>query len=93
MARFAEGGYASIFGWASLTNVAAGGFLGMTGNDTPADMRVADVYRRDGDRLAENWVFIDILHWLSMQGLDVLARMRRLLGEDTRGRHTLKDII
>jgi hypothetical protein len=47
-----------------------------------AEMRVVDVYRRDGDKLAENWVFIDILHWLSMQGLDVLQRMRQLLGEE-----------
>jgi hypothetical protein len=39
-------------------------------------MRIVDIYRRDGDKLAENWVFIDLLHYLSMQGLDVLARMR-----------------
>ena len=46
------------------------------------EMRVVDIYRRDGKKLAENWVFIDILHWLSMQGLDVLMRMRQLLGEE-----------
>ncbi len=80
VARFAEGEYACFFGWANLTNTAVGGFLGMTGGDTPAEMRVVDVYRRDGDKLAENWVFIDLLHWLDMQGLDVLARMRQLLG-------------
>jgi hypothetical protein len=39
-------------------------------------MRVVDIYRRDGDKLAENWVFIDLLHWLSMQGLDVLGRLQ-----------------
>ena len=81
VARFAEGNYACFFGWPNLTNTPGGGFLGMTGSDTPADMRVVDVYRRDGDRLAENWVFIDLLHWLGMQGLDVLARMRQLNGE------------
>lgn len=80
IARIAEGNYACFFGWANLTNTASGGFLGMTANDTPADMRVVDVYRREGDKLAENWVFIDLLHWLSMQGLDVLQRMRRGLG-------------
>jgi len=79
IARFAEGNYACFFGWANLTNTATGGFLGMTGNDTRADMRVVDVYRREGDKLAENWVFIDLLHYLSMQGLDVLERMRRSL--------------
>ena len=81
VARFAEGNYACFFGWPNLTNTPGGGFLGMTGSDTPADMRVVDVYRRDGDKLAENWVFIDLLHWLGMQGLDVLARMRQLNGE------------
>ncbi len=81
VARFAEGNYACFFGWPNLTNNATGGFLGMTASDTPADMRVVDVYRRDGDKLAENWVFIDLLHWLGMQGLDVLARMRQLNGE------------
>ncbi|MEM7095410.1 MAG: nuclear transport factor 2 family protein [Actinomycetota bacterium] len=79
IARFAEGNYACFFGWANLTNTPTGGFLGMPASN-PADMRVVDVYRRDGDKLAENWVFIDLLHWLSMQGLDVLARMRRQLG-------------
>jgi len=77
IARFAEGNYACFFGWANLTNTSTGGFLGMTGNETRADMRVVDVYRREGDKLAENWVFIDLLHYLSMQGLDVLGRMRR----------------
>ena len=74
--RLAEGNYAGFFGWANLTNTSTGGFLGMTGNQTRADMRVVDIYRRDGDKLAENWVFIDLLHYLSMQGLNVLERMR-----------------
>jgi len=80
VARFAEGDYACFFGWANLTNKADGGFLGLTESRSPADMRVVDVYRRDGDKLAENWVFIDLPHWLEMQGLDVLARMRQLIG-------------
>lgn len=84
IARFAEGDYACFFGWANLTNRPTGGFLGMPAS-TPADMRVVDVYRRDGDKLAENWVIIDLLHWLSMQGLDVLARMRQLTGQEQFG--------
>jgi predicted ester cyclase len=78
IARFAEGDYAGFFGWANLTNTPTGGFLGLPGNDTRADMRVVDIYRRDGDKLAENWVFIDLLHWLSMQGLDILERLKQL---------------
>lgn len=78
IARFAEGNYAGFFGWPSLTNTPTGGFLGLPGNDVRADMRVVDIYRRDGDKLAENWVFIDLLHYLSMQGLDVLGRLNEL---------------
>ncbi len=78
IARIAEGNYAGFFGWANLTNTPTGGFLGLPGNEIRADMRVVDIYRRDGDKLAENWVFIDLLHWLSMQGLDVLERQTTL---------------
>ena len=78
LCRFGEGTYGGFFGWPNLTNTATGGFLGLPGNEVRADMRVVDIYRREGDKLAENWVFIDLLHWLNMQGLDVLARMQHL---------------
>ena len=39
-------------------------------------MRVVDVYRRHGDKLAENWIFIDLLHWMLQQGVDVLEANR-----------------
>jgi len=48
-------------------------------------MRVVDVYRKSGNKLVENWVFIDLPHWLNMQGLDVLARMRQLSGMEKLG--------
>ena len=83
VARFAEGNYACFFGWPNLHNRSTGGFLGMTEGANTADMRVVDVYRRDGDKLAENWVFIDLVHWLDQQGLDVLARMRQLLNKES----------
>jgi hypothetical protein len=87
VARFAEGHYGCFFGWPNLTNRATGGFLGLTASNVPADMRVVDVYRRDGEKLAENWVIIDLPHWLAMQGLDVLARMRQLLGLEALRQH------
>lgn len=72
--RFAEGNFACFFGWPNLSNKPIGGFLGMPGGEVRADMQVVDVYYRKGDKLAENWVLIDIPYWLKQQGLDILNR-------------------
>lgn len=73
--RMAEGAYGGFFGWPNLTMECAGPYMGLPPSGRKADMRVVDIYRRDGDKLAENWVFIDMLHFLNMQGLDVLAQL------------------
>jgi hypothetical protein len=52
--------------------------MGLPSSDKRTEMRVVDIYRREGDKLAENWIFIDMLHFLSMQGLDVLGRMKQI---------------
>ena len=78
VARVAEGDYCGFFGWPNLNNRNRGGFLGLPSNDKHAPMRVVDLYRREGDKLAENWVYIDLLHYLCEQGLDVLNRMRQI---------------
>lgn len=77
--RMAEHRYGGFFGWANLSMKTAGNFLGLPASDLPTEMRVVDIYRREGDKLAENWIFIDILHFLSLQGLDVLGRMKGIL--------------
>ena len=71
--RIAEGNYAGWFGWPNLTNRNRGGYLGLPSSDRLAEMRVVDIYRRDGDKLAENWVFIDILYYMIQHGIDLLA--------------------
>jgi hypothetical protein len=78
--RIAEGKYAAFFGWPmNLTNTPLGGFLGLPGRTENCPMQVVDVYRRDGNKLAENWVFIDLLWYLKHQGLDALERTTGIL--------------
>ena len=33
------------------------------------------MYRRDGDKLTENWIFIDFLHFWKMLGDGILANI------------------
>ncbi|WP_136441683.1 ester cyclase [Pacificoceanicola onchidii] len=75
VAKVAEGHYGGFFGWPNLTLTPTGGFMGMPATGKPGDMRVIDIYRREGDKLAENWIFIDLLHFWNQQGLDVLGRI------------------
>ncbi len=78
IARFSEGNYCGFFGWPNLSNKNKGGFLGLPKSDIKAEMRIVDIYRRENNKLAENWVYIDILYYLYQQGLDVLGRMKEM---------------
>ena len=73
--RMAEGYFGGFFGWPNFTARPTGGFMGMPGTEKSAEFRVIDIYRRAGEKLAENWVFIDLLHFWNQQGLDILKRM------------------
>lgn len=74
----AEGCYGGWFGWANLSLKQGDGFMGLPASERPTEMRVVDMYRRDGDKLAENWVFIDMLHYLLPLGVDLLERCRSI---------------
>ena len=74
IARIAEGHFGGFFGWPNFTARPSGGFMGMPATDKLSEFRVIDIYRRDGDKLAENWIFIDLLHVWLMQGVDILSR-------------------
>ena len=78
LARLAEGRFGGFFGWPNFTARATGGFMGFPASSQSGEFRVIDIYRREGDKLAENWVFIDLLHFWNQQGLDVLGRMQMM---------------
>lgn len=76
IARIAEGHYCGFFGWPNFTAKQTGGYLGLPPSDKTCDFRVIDIYRREGEKLKENWIFIDMLHLFNQQGVDILGRMR-----------------
>ncbi|MEM6729789.1 MAG: ester cyclase [Pseudomonadota bacterium] len=71
----AQGRFSAVMWWPCLRMRNIGGYMGAPVSDKLADMRVIDLYRRDGDKLAENWIFIDMLHFLAGQGIDLLANI------------------
>ncbi len=73
--KVAEGEFGGFFGWPNLTLNTKGNFMGMPATGQSGEMRVIDIYRRGGDKLSENWIFIDLLHFWKQQGLDVLGRL------------------
>ena len=78
VARIAEGSFGGFFGWPNMTLTPAGGFMGMPASEKPGTLRIIDMYRRDGDKLTENWIFIDLLDFWLQQGVDILARMAKV---------------
>ncbi|MEM9426170.1 MAG: nuclear transport factor 2 family protein [Pseudomonadota bacterium] len=74
--RFADGDYICSGGWPSLTGVQTGRFLGVAPTGRRVFMRVCDWWRREGDLLVENWVFVDVPHVLLQLGVDLFASDR-----------------
>lgn len=71
--RFADGHYACIAGWPSLMCVRKKTFLGQPSQGETVFMRVCDWWRREGDKLVENWVCVDIPDVLLQMGVDLFA--------------------
>jgi len=74
--RFGDGDFVCSGGWPALTGVQVKTFLDQPATGKRVFMRVCDWWSREGDRLYENWVFVDIPHVLLQLGYDVFAGAR-----------------
>ena len=77
ISRIAEGHYSGFFGWPNFIAKPTGGFLGLPASEKSCEFRVIDIYRREGNKLKENWVFIDLLYFLKQQQIDILNNLDR----------------
>ena len=55
--------------------------MGLTESKKNIEFKVIDIYRRDENKLAENWVFIDILSIFYQHGVDILEKMKSIVKE------------
>ena len=76
LCRITEGNFGGFFGWPNLTLTPSKTFMGITVSPKSSEMRVIDMYRREGDKLTENWVFIDLLHFWKILGVDILKSLK-----------------
>jgi predicted ester cyclase len=72
-ARIAEGPYVGSTGWPSIRATHAGSWMGTPATNRRITMRVMDFWRREGNLLRENWVFIDQVDLLLQMDVDVMA--------------------
>jgi len=81
-ARIAEGQFAASTGWPSLVGTHQNDFMGWTATGQKVGWNIMDFWKRDGDKLLENWVLIDLIDAALQSGVDVLARLE---GDDKAG--------
>lgn len=72
-ARIGDGAYVGSTGWPSIRATHLGPWLGVPATNRPITMRVMDFWRREGNMLRENWVFIDQLDLLRQMDINILA--------------------
>ena len=75
--RFGDGDYVCSGGRPSLNMLQVKPFLDQPVVEHRLYMRVCDWWRREGDLLVENWVFVDIPHVLLQMGYDLFADIGR----------------
>lgn len=71
----AEGNYAALGVWDTAFSVSRGTFLGIEPTGELVRMRDFDWYRRDGAKLVQNWVPIDIIDLVLQLGVDLMQKL------------------
>ena len=77
----AQNDYVSTGGWPHMhgTHTGHSGWLGLAPTGKHIELRVMDIWRRDGELLKENWVAIDIAHIMLQLGYDLFGQMKEQL--------------
>ena len=70
-ARFSEGNFVASGGWPSHGGHLCKDWLGIKANGQQFTCRVSDWWRREGNLLIENWVFVDLIDMLKQLDYDV----------------------
>ena len=76
--QIGDGNYSCDFGFPAMYGTHNGnGWLGLNATGKKITLRVVDYWRREGNVLKENWVFIDMLHVLKQLDVDVFELLNK----------------
>ncbi|MBV7335050.1 ester cyclase [Chloroflexi bacterium TSY] len=74
-ARIAEGKFAASTGWPSLAGTHVNKFMDWEPTGERIGWNIMDFWKREGDKLRENWVMIDLIGAALESGVDLLAKL------------------
>ena len=72
---FAEGAYSGGPGWAGVKATHRGEYKGVPATGNAIEVNGLDWWKRDGEQLIENWVFVDMVHLFRQFGVDLFGRL------------------
>ncbi len=75
-ARIAEGKFAASTGWPSLGGTHLNSYMNWSPTGKRIGWNIMDFWKRDGEKLLENWVMIDLIDAALASNIDLLARVR-----------------
>ncbi len=77
-ARIADGRFAASTGWPSLVGTHKNVYMDWSPTGEQIGWNIMDFWKRDGDKLLENWVMIDLIDAALASGKDLLAKVRTI---------------
>lgn len=72
---FAEGAYSGGPGWAGVKATHRGEYKGVAATGNSIEVNGLDWWKREGEQLVENWVFVDMVHLFRQFGVDLFGRL------------------
>jgi len=81
--NMAEGNYTCHFGYPIMYgNHTGDGWLGLKASNKSFTMRVMDFWRREDNKLKENWVMIDMIDLLEQFDINVFQLLKKEINDD-----------
>ncbi|MEM6282917.1 MAG: ester cyclase [Chloroflexota bacterium] len=84
-ARIAEGVFAASTGWPSLVGTHINPYMDWAPTGERIGWNIMDFWKRDGDKLAENWVMIDLIGAAKSSGVNLWERLHQATGTQANG--------